>query len=329
MSSKFEFSSNHNYTDFSKQYKGKDDYYYNEDFFAAQPPAQYRGANTSYKSYMDIDDSLEISPTGKFYDSTVQYTKFTPSRPLPEALLFKIAETLIKPPAPAEESRPPTTHAIIQYDIPAPTYEATQGKRLDTELHTNFEQLLSGISFQDIATPSGDKPIAHADKFSFVPLVATHPESSSLSPAGFMNRAPHGIRLTYRKSSGDSPPYLDTSQAVGLVNGDHLIAVAAAGIQDGILMIKQLQDVTGVRKDTDKRAFYRTGLHNGFSWRQTLVGAWEELGKGLGAETVAVQSHVNSRWAPVRESGKAGYDDVAEFMGYVQNPVTKDWIKKL
>ena len=219
-----------------------------------------------------------------------------------------------------QHSLPPIT-ATIERRPPHP---------LDAELRRSFQPLLNGISFQDIATPSGEKPIAHPDKFRLVPLLSHTPDSPTLQPAGFDNQAPLDIRQTYPGTSVGMP-YLDTRQAVGLVYGDWLVALAAAGIQtaDGVLEIRQIQDVTGVKRETDKRAFYRTGLHNGFSWRQTLVKAWQEIGKGMGAKTIAVQSHTNSFWAPVKKFGKAGYDDVAKAMGYTQNPFTEDWHKDL
>ncbi len=290
--------------------------------FEYNNPTDTSGASMSTNQYNLYTSYFEQSlPPDKNYEE-MQLQHFAK---LAKDLLKHDGLSIIAP-------KPSTLNYTPQYSrLPvAAIIERRSPHPLDAELRQSFKPLLNGISFQDIATPSGEKSIAHPDKFRFVPLLSEMPDSPTLLAAGFDNQAPPDIRQTYPET-GIGMPYLDTRQAVGLVYGDWLVALAAAGIKtvDGVLEIRQIQDVTGVKKDTDKRAFYRTGLHNGFSWRQTLVEAWQEIGKGLGAETIAVQSHINSPWGAVQQYGKAGYDDVAKDMGYTKSPITKNWHKDL
>ena len=254
-------------------------------------PTDTSGASMSINQYNQgpYTSYLEQSlPSNKYYDAALQ-AKYVSQ--LAESLLMHDGLSII------DQSKLSAYKHAVQHSLPptAATIKRRPPHPLDAELRRSFQPLLNGISFQDIATPSGEKPIAHPDKFRFVPLLSHTPDSPTLQAAGFDNQAPLDIRQTYPGTS-IGMPYLDTRQAVGLVYGDWLVALAAAGIQnaDGVLEIRQIQDVTGVKRETDKRAFYRTGLHNGFSWRQTLVKSWQEIGKGLGAKTIAVQSHTNS-----------------------------------
>ena len=293
--------------------------------FEYNSPTDASGASMSINQYnqgLYTSYFQQSPPPDKHYEE-IQFRHFAK---LAKDLLKHDGLSIIEP------SKLSAYKQATQHSLPpiTATIERRPPHPLDAELRRSFQPLLNGISFQDIATPSGEKSIAHPDKFRFVPLLSEMPDSPTLLAAGFDNQAPPGIRQTYPET-GIGMPYLDTRQAVGLVYGDWLVALAAAGIKtvDGVLEIRQIQDVTGVKKDTDKRAFYRTGLHNGFSWRQTLVEAWQEIGKGLGAETIAVQSHINSPWGAVQQYGKAGYDDVAKDMGYTKSPITKNWHKDL
>lgn len=193
----------------------------------------------------------------------------------------------------------------------------------EAKLLNDFAALVEGLSFPDLAVPSGHRPITQIEKFSFLSITANIKSDSSQYAAGYNVSIKEGVRKTYRDVGN---PYIDTSQAIGLVYGDWLVAVAAASIdRRELLTIVQLQDVSSVRKATDGSKYYKTGLHNGILWRDTLVRAWEELAEQLGASGVAIQSNSNNRWH-INVLGK-GYDDVAQRMGYILDSKTRDWIK--
>ena len=187
------------------------------------------------------------------------------------------------------------------------------------------------MRFENVALPIGNKPIAHPEKFQLIPVIGSLPQRTTLERAGYDVSMPPDIRHTYGITSiYKGRPFLDTRQAIGLSYGNWLVALAAAGIdQHGNLAVCQIQDVSGVKRKDDKERFYRTGLHNGFQWRDTLVRGWEEIGGNLGAATISIQSHANSRWPQVVQTGKAGYDGVAERLGYEQHPKSGDWFKNL
>ncbi len=199
---------------------------------------------------------------------------------------------------------------------------------LNISLATDFESHLRNTSFTEIAEPTGEKPISHPDRFRLVPVIGSESLRSTICAAEFSVNAPRDVHMTY-SGSRSGRPYLDTRQAVGLAYDQHLVALAAAGITNsGILSIRQIQDVSGVSRQ-DGRAHYKTGLYNGFLWRDALVKCWENIGSAIGATTIGVQSHSNSYWELVRSHGKAGYDEVAVRMGYTQSATTKDWLKEL
>lgn len=197
---------------------------------------------------------------------------------------------------------------------------------LNVSLAVDFEKHLREIPFASVVEPLDDRTVSHPDKFRFIPIISSRALRSTLCAAKYQNNTPPDILTTYR----DSPtgrPYLDTRQAIGLTYDNHLIALAAAGIaKSGVLSVRQIQDVSGISRE-DRRAHFKTGLYNGFAWRDTLVREWEHIGIALGATAISVQSHINNYWAPVREHGKAGYDDVAKRLGYEQ--VKGDWVKVL
>jgi hypothetical protein len=187
-------------------------------------------------------------------------------------------------------------------------------------------------------------------EYRFIPLVR-NPElrrnpgslydDRSLSYTARYYNLPDGVRATCDKTR----PYLDTGFAIGLVRGDWLIAVAGAGLTDeGQLKIIQLQDVTGDEgKNTPEnpKGQFKTGLHDGFLWRNTLVEAWNELARRSGvADEIIVQSAANSTYDRIQKpiktgdgttipQGYEGYDTVADQQGFIPQPETGDWIKKL
>jgi hypothetical protein len=198
--------------------------------------------------------------------------------------------------------------------------------KCERELISGFATLVPDLQVPDVAVTASDRPVAHIEDFGFRPVVS-NAVNRSITPAGYEVVVPPGVRATY-DNFGQGRPFLDTRQAIGLTYRDHLIAVAAAGIDGrGILTIKQLQDVTGVRKANSGRAFFKTGLHNGLQWRDTLVAAWETVGEQLGVDGFAIQSNRNNRWQTVQGAGDRGYNDVAQRMGYVLDDRTGNWVR--
>jgi hypothetical protein len=90
-----------------------------------------------------------------------------------------------------------------------------------------------------------------------------------------------------------------------------------------------VMDVTGVKKETAGREYFKTGLHNGLSWKETLVAAWEEIARQLGAEQMVIQASTNSSWQTVKESGWNTYDGVAKSLGFTQSYITQNWVKPI
>ncbi|HSD56323.1 MAG TPA: hypothetical protein VLA92_04170, partial [Candidatus Saccharimonadales bacterium] len=169
----------------------------------------------------------------------------------------------------------------------------------------------------------------------------------TMSPSGYMVDVPEGIRTTYRDEY-DGRPYLDTQYGIGLVKDDWLVAIAGAGIDaNNRLKIVQLQDVSGTnsRKNAahendpgfDTKARFKTGLHDGFDWRGTLVEAWASLAKQEHiSDAVIVQSGGHNQWYDVRSSATSrfvpmhpGYDGVAARRGFYPIMLNGDWIREV
>ncbi len=197
-------------------------------------------------------------------------------------------------------------------------------------INDHFPEIVDGLVLPDLAVVSKTRDdIRDLDKFRLIPLIPNynalnHP---SMDPIGYDVKLPRNVTCNYELSHR---PYLDTRNALGLVYDDRLIAVAGAGIRryDQTLLIKQIQDVSGVTKLlATKKEFYSTGLHNGMDWRQTLVRGWEQIAVDLGLNKIAIQGHKNSHWSAVQDNGYAAYDGVAAAMGYI--PKSNNWTKKL
>ncbi|GEM_PF-2866486 len=201
----------------------------------------------------------------------------------------------------------------------------------ESRLMRNFEDLVDNLDVADLAVVSHNRSeIRDLDKFRFAPIESSYSNynSRSIESAGFFVKLPQGVHCNYDVKG---KPYLDTRKALGLVYDDHLIAVGAAGVSltGNTLLIKQLQDVTGVHKNmSTKKEYYSTGLHNGMDWRQTLVRGWEQVATELGMPSVTIQGYMNSRWEPVRERGYPSYDGVAAQMGYEPDGYN-NWVKEL
>lgn len=191
-------------------------------------------------------------------------------------------------------------------------------------VHT-FDDAVDRLLLEDLMLPVPNREIAHSEAFGLTPIVGTDLGPSSLVKAGTEVRIREGITSSY--ACPDGPPCLDTRQAIGLTYRSGLIAVAGAGVDmNDRLFVTQIQDVTTVNRWSGRK-YFKTGLHNGFYWRDTLVHAWEQVALDIGAHAVVVQSHVNSRWQTVRESGWYAYDDVADRMGYSREPISRNWVK--
>ena len=198
-----------------------------------------------------------------------------------------------------------------------------QSPNQTTEYHLmhEFNSLMAALKLPDLMVPVAGRPIAHPELFRLT-AIENHYSDTSLSRGGYSSSADSSVQIH------DAPPYLDTRQAIGLVYEDYLIAVGGAGIDaHGRIFIRQLQDITGIHKDQG-RAYYKTGLHNGFYWRDTLVRCWEEIGAGLGCPAVIIQSDNNNEWDTVRNAGGHAYDNTARRLGYSQIEYG-DWQKVL
>lgn len=204
----------------------------------------------------------------------------------------------------------------------------------DSILRGSFKRAVKGLDFEDtMLCMPGRKPPKSLGKFALIPIMARHPQPDGLLGGGYAIKMPWTTITTY----GDRQPpvpFLDTQLGIGLTNQDWLVAMAGAGIEkvEGHLKIVQIQDVSGVRKDTvaEPKDFYRTGLHDGIDWRGTLVNAWEKVASATGAtSTVILQSGANNQWENINNlRDHPGYDGVARRMGYTQQHDC-DWIKQL
>lgn len=222
------------------------------------------------------------------------------------------------------------------------TFEASpQGRRL---LH-EFPDLVGGLALSELMVPVG-KRVRHQERFGLV-AIAKPDLRQTLDKARYFALLSNDILCTFEKVAGArhnrEKPYLDTRQAIGLIRYHQpydeewdegktswLIAVVGAGVdRDGNTLIKQIQDVTSVTKEQQPYEYLRTGLHNGFLWRDTLVQAWEQVAMAIGSPLVIVESGQNNFYAHKLADGSSAYDDVADRLHYLPNPATKNWEKPI
>jgi hypothetical protein len=207
---------------------------------------------------------------------------------------------------------------------------ANEEKLADTE---QFDRMLGSISMHDVAViPEGRKRPRSLDQFEFVPIRHVNGISRpSLCAAYEAARAPEGIRTTYYGEENYNP-YLDTQIAIGLTRNKWLVALAAAGIDSfGSLKIVQIQDVSGSTElqKADPKIKFKTGLRDGFLWRDTLVTAWGAMAISLGIGShLKIQSSENNFWTA---SGRSfpSYNEVAARMGFERQPIRGNWQKIL
>jgi hypothetical protein len=125
-------------------------------------------------------------------------------------------------------------------------------------------------------------------------------------------------------------PYLDSGLAIGLVFQDKLRAFGGAHMEGSDrLKIVQLQGWLGDL--TGSKARFRSGLYGGFSWRGTLVNAWQALAPVLGANSIGIVSAILNSWSSGDNypSMLKGYDAVAQNMGFEFDETTGNWVKPL
>lgn len=198
-------------------------------------------------------------------------------------------------------------------------------------LKTGFAGVLAKIDVSSIVhlLPGRDMPKSIGD-YRLVPITSTNVSASTIDSTGQRcGWRPHDdVVSNYRGFGGK--PFLDASLAIGLVYRDVIAAVAAAGIDNrGRLKIVQIQDIT--KKDPDDpRSRFKSGLHGGFYWRDTLVEAWMSVARELGIQEVEIQSAKNNQWNrshdyPRKQQLKTAYDTLAERMGCILSQETANW----
>lgn len=193
-----------------------------------------------------------------------------------------------------------------------------------------FEEVVGHTSFHETAVIAAGRKIPKSlDEFSFVPLTYRTPRPGNSLASGFdQAHIPDGIKTTYDGKLGRKP-WLDTRFAIGIARNDWLVAVGGAGVDtDGALKITQLQDVSGT-SGADRKARFKTGLHDGFLWRDTLVTAWGAVAMGLAiGDHLTIQSGDNNPWRKLSKHPFPQYDETAQRMGFMQLP-NGNWQKGL
>lgn len=206
----------------------------------------------------------------------------------------------------------------------AKKYDERELRPEELALLEEFEAHVNSLDLSDLLhLQPGRKPPKNLSEYSLAPITSKTDILSDRLPGGKI-KIPDGVACQYGSEGG--LPVLDTSSAIGLVYRDTLVAVAGAYItDDGNLEIAQLQCVTKDASDPKKK--YRTGLHGGFYWRDTLVQAWMEIAAILEADTLSIQGAENNRWIS-RERRMhlvKGYDMVAKRMGFTYHHGTGNW----
>jgi hypothetical protein len=203
---------------------------------------------------------------------------------------------------------------------------------LEERLISGFKDSVQSLDLPEITVLQEGRNLPKSiGSFSLLPIVASSPAANTLVPAGHSLEIPENVTTNY--SPQHNNPFLDTQLGIGLVNKDNLlVAVASAGVEATSIRIPQIQDVSGLtsrRGVRDRKERFKSGLHDGFLWRDTLVNAWEHVADQQNAESVIIVGGRNSTYPIVRKHGyHPGYDGVAERRDYEQMP-TGNWIKRL
>jgi len=216
---------------------------------------------------------------------------------------------------------------------PVETSQVAESQLLEQRLSNGFGSLVADLSLSSLLVPTpgrAKRAEGSCDAFRLVAIQGAQHQSASLEFSGYVEPADGAIKVTYRPYH--RRVYLDAQYSIGLVKDDRLIAIASAGVVKGSTALKvvQIQDVTSLRRGDED--YFRSGLHAGFLWRDTLVRAWESIAVQLGVTGIAVQGYANNAWPLIsgnRDRGYyAAYDAVADRNGYLPY-ADHDWHKQL
>jgi hypothetical protein len=193
-------------------------------------------------------------------------------------------------------------------------------------LKSRFETLVAQLRLEDLLQlePGRKAPPKNLGDYALIALTAKG-DLNSESSTGYHDWET-AAEVHYNYGINNGRPYLDSGAAIALVYRGTVSAIGGAKITpEGHLQIVQLQ---GVNKDaSDPQKKYKTGLHGGFYWRDTLVEAWASIARSLDVSVVEIQAAVNSKWSsPTRDTAlREGYDTVAARMGFIADPDTHNW----
>jgi hypothetical protein len=198
----------------------------------------------------------------------------------------------------------------------AATEKPNEQDTAERRLKDGFSALVERLDLPALIqlTPDRVKLPRNIGDYSLAPVVSSNPKNhSSESPATSVDM-PDNVTPHYGFEG--KRPYLDAGLAIGLIYRDTLAAVASACTTNiGNIRIVQLQ---GVYRTESRAKNYKSGLHGGFLWRETLVRAWIEVGSQLGTPALEIQGSRNNRWIALAKSERLwqGYDRVAKGMGF-------------
>jgi hypothetical protein len=198
--------------------------------------------------------------------------------------------------------------------------------REEYQLKRDFAGLVEDIDIKDVLMLQPNRNIPkNIGNYRLVPITSVEENIHSSKPAEIGIKLPGDVRCNFREPGGT--PWLDSSLGIGLAYKDELRALAAGGLApDGHLNIVQLQVVDF--KASDPKLKYKSGLHNGFFWRDTLVMTWMKIAEAVDVGSVEIQGAVNNRWVSDSRLNvlMQGYDGVAERMGFALNNATNNWL---
>lgn len=203
-------------------------------------------------------------------------------------------------------------------------------------LQHDFTELVAGLSLASLAVTMPNRSLPKTiDRYRLVALqsqvrFARH----SATPCGYSYTLPEGT--TTPEQTGNKARdgiYLDTGLAIGLVYDGVLRAVGGAAVVGPMRVeVRQLQSAKpSTAEAADSKGRFRSGLHAGFYWRDTLVNAWLNIASKVNVDTVDIQSAGNNGWLNAQRNQQfvEGYDHVAQRLGFSLNLLTKNWQKRL